>query len=28
MPEDALCVIDVVRGAQDRCSLTQTRKAG
>jgi 2-polyprenyl-6-methoxyphenol hydroxylase-like FAD-dependent oxidoreductase len=28
MPEDALCVIDVVRGAQDRCSLTQTRRAG
>jgi 2-polyprenyl-6-methoxyphenol hydroxylase-like FAD-dependent oxidoreductase len=28
MPEDALCIIDVVRGAQDRCSLTQTRRAG
>jgi 2-polyprenyl-6-methoxyphenol hydroxylase-like FAD-dependent oxidoreductase len=28
MPEDALCIIDVVRGAQDRCSMTQTRRAG
>ncbi len=26
MPEDALCIIDVVRGAQDRCSMEQMRK--
>src|SRR5581483_5265672 len=27
MPEDALCIIDVVRGAADRCSMEQARKA-
>src|SRR5262249_25946774 len=26
MPEDALCVIDVVRGALDRCSMEPARK--
>jgi hypothetical protein len=28
MPEDALCIIDVVRGARDRCSMAQARRAG
>lgn len=26
MPEDALCIIDIVRGALDRCSMEQARK--
>jgi hypothetical protein len=28
MPEDALCIIDVVRGDRDRCSMQQARKTG
>jgi hypothetical protein len=26
MPEDALCIIDVVRGASDQCSMEQARR--
>ena len=26
IPEDALCIIDVVRGASDRCSMQETRR--